>query len=443
MKKEQAVVLIHGIGEQRPMDTLRSFVSAVWTTDTGLHNPDNPHGRDAVWSKPDTVAESYELRRLTTPKNRAGIETDFYEFYWAHLMEGTSYGHVVAWMRTLLMRNPATVPAQLRVAWVVLVVFLLAALGFALYTGVLLAGEERAMPPWLSAVISVALIPAAGLVVRSILGDAARYLHVAPTNIQRRHAIRHAGVSLLKELHKRGYARIILVGHSLGSVIGYDILTHAWLEFNGDDAVDAEGRKLADPQVEALNALESLAVAAANGTSVEATVADAQRDYFREMRSNGSRWRVSDFITIGSPLAHSAILLANDADTLARRIADRELPSCLPCLETMSRDKKVVQRFSYEAGTKHRKPNHSAVFAPTRWTNLYFPCRMLVRGDLVGGPINGVLGRGVKDVPVSTPARFGLLTHTMYWTPVRRGAAPHIASLRRALDLGDESGILA
>jgi len=29
VRKRQAVVLIHGIGEQRPMDTLRSFVSGL------------------------------------------------------------------------------------------------------------------------------------------------------------------------------------------------------------------------------------------------------------------------------------------------------------------------------------------------------------------------------------------------------------------------------
>ena len=31
---KQAVVVIHGIGEQRPMDTLRGFVEAMIPTDT-------------------------------------------------------------------------------------------------------------------------------------------------------------------------------------------------------------------------------------------------------------------------------------------------------------------------------------------------------------------------------------------------------------------------
>ena len=29
----QAVIVIHGMGEQRPMDTIKGFVRAVWETD--------------------------------------------------------------------------------------------------------------------------------------------------------------------------------------------------------------------------------------------------------------------------------------------------------------------------------------------------------------------------------------------------------------------------
>jgi hypothetical protein len=36
---------------------------------------------------------------------------------------------------------------------------------------------------------------------------------------------------MLEALHdKDEYDRIVIVGHSLGSVIGYDITTHAWGE---------------------------------------------------------------------------------------------------------------------------------------------------------------------------------------------------------------------
>ena len=88
-KRKQAVLLIHGIGEQRPMDTLRGFVDTVWTTHTQIHTP---QAGAAIWSKPDTVSESFELRRLTTGRHTGDVRTDFFEFYWAHLMQGTATG---------------------------------------------------------------------------------------------------------------------------------------------------------------------------------------------------------------------------------------------------------------------------------------------------------------------------------------------------------------
>src|SRR5262245_47191859 len=117
MSTRQAVLLIHGIGEQRPMDTLRGFVDTVWSKDKGIHNP-HATVPDAVWSKPYELSEEFELRRLTTPDNRAHIRTDFFEFYWAHLMDGTQVGHVVAWARSLLLRSPGKVPGHLMLLYV-------------------------------------------------------------------------------------------------------------------------------------------------------------------------------------------------------------------------------------------------------------------------------------------------------------------------------------
>ena len=60
---KQAVVLIHGVGEQIPMDTLRGFVEAAWVDDPSLRRPRVP---STVWSKPDTMSGDLELRRITT-----------------------------------------------------------------------------------------------------------------------------------------------------------------------------------------------------------------------------------------------------------------------------------------------------------------------------------------------------------------------------------------
>ena len=35
-RRGQAVVIVHGMGEQRPMSTLRGFVEAVWSRDPRL-----------------------------------------------------------------------------------------------------------------------------------------------------------------------------------------------------------------------------------------------------------------------------------------------------------------------------------------------------------------------------------------------------------------------
>src|SRR5712671_5413265 len=96
---KQAVVVIHGMGEQKPMDTIRGFVRAVWETDSavtanGLQNPAE------VWNKPDIRTGSLELRRITTRQSvpseafPPGVRSDFYELYWADLSAGSTWEQV-------------------------------------------------------------------------------------------------------------------------------------------------------------------------------------------------------------------------------------------------------------------------------------------------------------------------------------------------------------
>lgn len=431
MSTKQAVLLIHGIGEQRPMDTLRGFVDTVWTSHTEIQNP---HAGGNTWSKPDSVSDSFELRRLTTPQNKASIRTDFFEFYWAHLMHGTSYGHLLAWARSLLWRNPATVPRHLRAVYWILVAATLVAAVFAVYGAVSSAGKDSVIPAWASGLISVALVPLVGFVLRNIVGDAARYLHVAPPNIQHRHEIREAGVKLLNVLHERGYERIVVVGHSLGSVIGYDILTHAWAAVHTDHTPGAVATA-------ALGELERQVVAPTPQDTPD-TFRRAQRQYVDELQANGNPWRVTDFITLGSPLAHAAILLARDREELLKKQDDREFPTCPPRTETLQRGGAPLIRFSFEPdgkpGNPFRVAHHAAPFAATRWTNLYFPCRFIVWGDLVGGPLAALFGRCVRDLAVTTCMRGGLLSHTLYWARPKAQPAAHIDTLREVLNLVDQ-----
>lgn len=412
---KQAVVLIHGIGEQVPMDTLRGFVRAVWTTDESVRNPYVP---DLVWSKPDNVSQNCELRRLTTAEGRNGQRTDFFEFYWADLTEGTEVEHVWAWLKLLLFRSPRRVPKQLRGIWWTVALLLITAAGF------VIAGLFTPLPAWIGWISGAFSTFLSGLVlwpIRKVVGDAARYLHVAPPNIGKRRAIREAGIRLLRRLHTRGdYNRIILVGHSLGTVIGYDILTHLWPRYNTAHT----GSTTATP--------DPLEVLAAKPDLTPEEYQAGQTTYANTLKAAGSPWLVTDFITMGSPLAHASFLLTRKPDEFRTKKKERELPTCPPTLETVKKN----SRFCYPLN-KAWFPNHAAVFGPTRWTNLYFPCAWTLKGDVIGGPMQPAFGPGIRDVPVSTTINNGLLNHTHYWEfPKDTDATPeHILALRAAFKL--------
>lgn len=95
MARRQAVVLIQGIGEKIPLQNLKAFVHAIWSTDDSIHQP---YGSQEVWSKPDDISGSFELRRPTMGRNRAEIGADFFEYYWAHLAQDTKIGQVTGWL---------------------------------------------------------------------------------------------------------------------------------------------------------------------------------------------------------------------------------------------------------------------------------------------------------------------------------------------------------
>src|SRR5258706_2174054 len=113
----QAVIVIHGMGEQRPMDTIRGFVDAVL--------PEPVQGGEKFFSRPDALSESFELRVL---QNRTQPRTHFFEYYWAYKVSGTTFAHVWSWLSTLLFRSPRRVPKQLRPLWVFSWLLLLAVL---------------------------------------------------------------------------------------------------------------------------------------------------------------------------------------------------------------------------------------------------------------------------------------------------------------------------
>ena len=424
----QAVVLIHGIGEQRPMSTARGFVEAVLQA--------AEQGRSQIFSKPDRMAETFELRRLVAEKSSSRPMTDFYEYYWAYHMQGTKLRHLWPWLRTILLRPPSRVPSKLRVIWVLSWMLALGAGFFFLKSrfspdSVLGRGSS-----WTSLALAGLFLFIQGFAISSV-GDAARYLSPLPSNIAIRQKIRSEGIDLLRRLHGSGrYDRVILVGHSLGSVIGYDILTHLWSQYNEEHA---EPERSPQPALSEVERLGKQLDASPSPKDLE-EFRKAQRRLWIEQRSLAFPWLITDFVTLGSPLAHAAILLARDAGELRTRQEQRELPRCPPATDK--------NRIWYRHDYRHhgvprtiRVLDHAALFAPTRWSNIYFPVRFGLLGDLVGGPMRPIFGSGILDIPVTDGlVRFApLLPHTHYWrgavVPKRQGRTCALGALCDVLAL--------
>ncbi len=442
--KRQAVVVIHGIGNQRPMDTLRPFVDAVL-------NVDPAHDEvPKYYSKPEHISGTFELRRLQSTNSRP--RTDYFELYWQHLVPTATWQRIFSWLRLLLTRRPSDVPPSLRAIWIFSWLVVVAALGLlALDIVPWLFPNVVAMPAWLAnwsglpLGVSLALLTIQGLVLNYV-GDAAIYLSPDPANIQARQAVREAGVALIEQLHNGRnegpkYDRIVMVGHSLGSIIGYDILTYAWPRYNSKHSRPAQ------PTRDALQHAETAArrlweANSSDKNALEGARKDwvaASRHLWLEQRKNGLPWLVTDFITLGSPLAHSLLLLARNKNEFDRKKKQRELPTSPPQLE---KDKTFSFRNYYTIENNAQRTahvlHHAAPFAVTNWTNLYFPARFVLKGDFIGGPIADYLGPGIVDIPVRTATWGGWLAHTHYWRPHRTDRADHMSAMSRliaALDI--------
>jgi hypothetical protein len=415
----QAVVVIHGIGEQFPMTTLRAFARGVLgdSEKTGTSTP-------SFYSKPDRFSSSFELRCLATPGNvRPG--TDFYEFYWQHLMPASNWNAIFGWAWFLMRRHPETVPHRLRLYWLLLwllFVFTIWATAESLLPLLGLAGAPHPDGFSLKLPLGAALLWGfVQLSVLSVIGDAAIYLLPAPPNVEARHRIRAAGLELLNHLHESGcYDRIIVVGHSLGSIIGFDLLNFAWQQFSERHG-DANR-----PSRTAAQEAERVAAKIDDLLKSRERIPEELRDSWRqkvwevrdELRANGHPWLVSDLITLGSPLAHADLLLAKGMEDLLRHMDQREIPRNPPVLDP-SKTFSIPVYYQLTDGSQRTtfNPHHAAWTACVTWTNLFFPHRWLFYGDLVGGPLSPLFGPGVHDVPVSTKRRNGWLSHTFYWTP--------------------------
>lgn len=458
---KQAFVIIHGMGEQIPMETLNSFVHSVWASDASLVDPGKPdpdsggkRDKNAFWAKPDNRNNSTELRRITTETDRTGKKTDFFEYYWAHMMEGTTWEQVSAWIQDLLLRNPRTrVPDRVMHAWIALWAIALAVLAFMIW-GVF---DDSQTFKVFSAIVGVLASIFVSKVLIKRFGDVARYVKAVPSNVAKRHEIRQCGVDLLDRLvQSKEYDRIVVVAHSLGTIVAYDILSMLYSKYN---TVQDTGT-MEQPERDRLEQMirEGLS---GNALDVEAYQAQ-QAKAMAEAQEQGAAWNITDFVTLGSPLTHAEFLVAESYEALRNSQKRRILPTCPPTLEYDATTKLHHLSYSNEEDRRpidQRTPHHAALFAFTRWTNLYSEEKHILTGDLISGPLGAAFGLekdgktvvGIRDVavlPELTPDgqiakghKRSFFSHNNYWsldkgTETNAVEVPHhIAKLREALQI--------
>ncbi len=532
-KRKQAVVIVHGMGEQKPLETLRGFVEAVWGAAPVPRDEPSP---DDVWLVPDMRAGLKELARVTTRRNADGVATDFYELYWSDLLVGNTMAQINAWLRGLLLRWPHQVPRESFSLWLVLwalvgvIVVLAAYVGLtgslkelwkliseaeAIHNGwtaaastaaaVLLflllrkwltvalaswSNADRMFPgiwaettprqasastklSWLAAIVvpaaiglalycwfpwsvlatgkAWALIVAAAVAavlsvwVVPVFGDVARYVRTSPDAVSARSQIRERGVQLLRALHgqtggaadrrydygdETGYDRIVVVGHSLGSIIAYDVLRLFWEERGPTSRNPASGEALAR-----LRATDGYCrSSAAKGTFDPAAFRVHQGELAESLVEQAGSWRISDFVTLGSPLTHAEFLVSRDRSAFEERKAERLFPTCPPMLEPGK-----LPSFLY---SNLRFAHHAAMFAAMRWTNIHDPGAMPFLGDFISGPCRPNFGPGIVDVAVNIDrggALGRLVTHTDYWNAAASGSAPDAEGAKLGLaSLGED-----
>ncbi len=302
------------------------------------------------------------------------------------------------------------------------------------------------------------------------LGDAARYFRGSPANVAVRRAIRTEAVNMLHNLHKSGnYDRIVVVAHSIGTVVAYDMLRAYFSRVCNDLPLVADlGPDFAEVDAATFQpggsaSAADMKVLRGKARNAVASIA-AEADKMPKEKRQG--WLVTDFVTLGSALTHAYFLMCvemkgEDAELdkdleadgietdpkinvevglmrdFTRRVREREFPTCPP--KRLDQDGLLT---FYNQNTKLRQVHHGAVFGLTRWTNIFFPMVQIFWGDAIGGRLAPIFGSHIVDYPVATQKSGDpdFFTHTVYWNVCREPEkfnAPHIIALKNAIDLAD------
>ncbi|MFD3722849.1 hypothetical protein [Streptomyces sp. NPDC058674] len=454
--RRQAVVIVHGMGEQRPLDALTGFVRS------GL--PPDESGHRRYVSRPDIVTGKYESRRFVAPAAGNRPQTEFFEYHWAHLMQGNRLADMGPTFRRLLVRLPWRLPAGLRGVWLL---FWGLVLTFAwVITFGPLSGHLDKLDEWPRVLTLLLGTSAFGVVLTFLLThvgkavpgmltnsfvDVVRYLDSSPRSYAVRHEIRKGFVDLLKSLHTSRYEgmpryeRVVVVSHSLGAYIAYDGICQLWSEMNHRARKGATGAPDGLPHLERMAAL--LPPRGSKRTPSDAETTDfrrAQSRLWHGLRDQGNPWLITDFISAGTPMSFADLLYTRTREKFDEKVDRREIPTCPP--QSYDRPRGTERTDLYYSHDWHDRSvvYDGAPFAVVRWTNLWFPAvprAFGFFGDWFGGPLRPLFGNGILDIPVrgNLPKRLvPAFAHTLYFKyPDKRDNDSVTQHLQVALALGD------
>jgi len=439
-----AVVVVHGMGSQKPRETVNGFVR------TALENFD---GGRIYYSRPDKITGSYEARRLLAieRKEKGAVvqtQTEFFEYHWSYMMTGNQIRDLLPTSLRLLLRSPLRLPWQLWIPWSVLfaLVFVLAwkivdlALDGKLKRFSLNDVIAAVFPDGrIAAVVTIVVFAVIGWLTSSFV-DVVRYLDTSPRSYEVRRMIRKGMVDLLTNLHANDkYSRIVVVAHSLGGFIAYDGLTTFWDETDRRQDSAVEFTKLVDLQTAAQPLVDNpsadtgdsdrmaphaaVPVGADDGPKDPKIIAfrAAQYDLWQELQRNEINWRVTDLITLGTPMYLANMLFTKNDKQFNDLRKRSELPQCPPRSDSETVEGKTPKTLMYgrrEGGQLKRRLVTGSPFAVVRWSNYWFTPFFGIFGDSFGGSLAGLFGAGIDNRPV-TVNRFGryvpLWAHTRYF----------------------------
>lgn len=228
-----AFLIIHGIGEQHPFQTLDAFTSTCWNVLEKMNGGVLFPGEHKLISREGWVQNYVSLMR----KEKGRVSIDFYEYYWAHKVQRqVALVDVVRWLvetskgaRKFYGENEelarkyegSSVDAfkhgRFRKHWY------LKHLGWvmrllSIFPSVVPIRVSKFLSPFLKGLEKKAIDFIGDIVIYTSTDIKSKFFSV------RREILEGAVNELRFLLEDRRYARVIVAGHSLGSVIGYDAL---------------------------------------------------------------------------------------------------------------------------------------------------------------------------------------------------------------------------